>query len=297
MFGEASPLRFDFQRSPPLSFMSALREKLVDAIRPLLVAGARWGTPRLNLRDIDPVLVLGNQKTGSTAIAELLAQYGDLWATTDLHPLQSSAPQIENDPAFVARLIQRLRYYLRGDLIKENELTVATDALLEALPRARPVFVVRHPVQNVRSILDRLSLPGQPLPFERLGLSGNGWERIVRGHDYGIEAENHITSLAVRWCRTAKIYLRHSERLHLVRYEDFVSDKLGTISSLANQLGIQQKKDIRPFLDVPFQPRGDNRATPPQTFFSEQALDIIHNRCRREMDALDYEPILDSSAE
>ena len=276
--------------------MSALLEKIVGAIRPLLVTGARWGTPRLSLSEIAPVLILGNQKTGSTAIAELLAQYGDLWATTDLHPLQSPDAQIENEPASVACLIQRLRYYFRRDLVKENELTAATDSLLEVFPRARPVFVVRHPVQNVRSILDRVSLPGRPLPFETLDLSGGGWERIVRGHDYGIEADDHITSLALRWCRTTTIYLRHSDRLHLVRYEDFMSDKLGTINALATRLGVEPKEDIRPLLDVPFQPRGDHRSTPPNDFFSDQALDIIHERCVDGMSALNYEPVPDSSA-
>ena len=279
-----------------MSRSSPIFEKLASLFRPVLVTASRALKPCISLNTHDPILVLGNQKTGSTAIAELLAQYGSLWATTDLHPLQSPAAQIENEPASVACLIQRLRYYFRRDLIKENELTAATDSLLEVLPQARPVFVVRHPVHNIRSILDRVSLPGRPLPFEDLGLSENGWERIVRGHDYGIEAEDHITSLALRWCRTTTIYLRHSDRLHLVRYEDFMSDKLGTINALATQLGVEPKEDIRPLLDVPFQPRGDHRSTPPSDFFSAQALDIIHERCNDGMSALNYEPVLDSSA-
>jgi hypothetical protein len=262
----------------------------------MLVAGARLFTPRLALDALDPVLVLGNQKTGSTAIAKLLAHRGQLRAATDLHPLQSATVQVENDPASVARLVQRLRYYFRRELVKENELTVATDALLDVLPRARPVFVVRHPVHNIRSILDRVNLPGRPHPFEDLALSGDGWERIVRGRDYGIEADDHITALALRWARTTEMYRRHPDRLHLVRYEDFVADKLGTINALAAQLGVEPKADIEPLLDVPFQPRGDHRSTPPRDVFSDRALAIIHERCADGMDALNYDPILDSPA-
>jgi len=281
---------------PNVPRLSALSDKVVSTFWPVLVAGSRALTPRLALDTIAPVLVLGNQKTGSTAIAELLAHRGQLRAATDLHPLQSATVQVENDPASAARLVQRLRYYFRRDLVKENELTAATDALLEVLPRARPVFVVRHPVHNIRSILDRLALPGRPRPFSALPLSGDGWERIVRGRDYGIEADDHITALALRWVRTTAMYRRHPDRLHLVRYEDFVADKLSTINTLAAQLGIEPKADIRPLLDVPFQPRGDHRATAPRDFFSERALAIIHDQCADGMDALHYEPILDSSA-
>lgn len=280
---------------PSSAFHSAL-QKIERKAWPVLVWAGRLFTPQLNLDTINPVLVLGNQKTGSTAIAKLLAHLGQLRSATDLHPLQSASVHVENTPAAIASLIQRLRYYFRRDLIKENELTAATDALLTVLPRARSIFVVRHPVHNVRSILDRLDLPGRPLPLHTLDFSESGWEAIVHGRDFEIEASDLITSLARRWTATTKTYLRHQDRLHLVRYEDFMDDKLGTIHTLARQLNVEQKEDIRPLLEVPFQPRGDHRSTPPRDFFSRRALSILHQECADGMNALDYAPISAASS-
>jgi hypothetical protein len=150
------------------------------------------------------------------------------------------------------------------------------------------VFVVRHPVQNVRSILDRVGLPGRPLPFDDLSLSPGGWNAIVRGRDLEIEADDHITALAKRWAVTTDIYLRNQERLHLVRYEDFVADKRGTIDALADRLGIPTRANIEALLDVPFQPRGVHRSTPVDEVFSSRALELIAHHCEEGMRALDY---------
>ncbi len=262
---------------------------------PALVWAHRYLTPHLDLDALDPVLILGNQKTGSTAIARLLAVWGNLRAVTDVPLLQSPNTNLPNDPAAVERFIQGMRYYFRHDLVKENALTPATEALLDVLPRARPLYVVRHPVHNVRSILDRLGLPGEPQSFRTLELSDGGWQPIVENHHFEGQADDHITSLAQRWSHTTAIYQRHRERLTLVRYEDFMDNKQNCIRRLANRLGVPHENDIRPLLDVPFQPRGKHRSKPPESFFSDEALAIINRECAGGMDALNYAPILPGS--
>lgn len=271
-----------------------IRKKLTDLTWPLLVRAHELLTPRVDLESLDFVLVLGNQKTGSTAIAELLGSLGRLRVATDIHPLQSPDARVRDDPASVARMIQRMRYYFRRDLVKENELTPATSALLEVLPRVRPVYVVRHPTHNIRSILDRVGLPGHPQPLDEIELSDGGWQSIVSSRFLGIEAHDHITSLAKRWNYMATIYQRHQDRLHLVRYEDFMADKLKTIHTLADRLGIENCQDIEPLLNISFQPRGAHRSIAPNEFFSEEALSIITQQCSEGMKALNYEPIPDS---
>ena len=258
---------------------------------PVAVKGHQLLTPRLDLATLDPVLVLGNQKTGSTAIARLLAAIGQLDVASDIHVLQASNVQVANNPESVAAFIQKARYYFRRSVIKENALTPATDALLDVLPQARPVYIVRHPVHNIRSILDRLDLPGTPRTLAPLEIADDGWTSIVDSRHLGFEAADHITSLAKRWTYMTAIYRRHSERLTLVRYEDFMADKMATIRRLADQLGIDEQQDIRPLLDVPFQPRGTHRSTAPVSFFSAEALAIINRHCASGMEALDYEPI------
>lgn len=262
---------------------------------PVLVWAYRTLSPPLDLDSLDPVLVLGNQKTGSTAIAELLAAWGNLSATTDIHPLQSADSDLPSDPAAVERFLQRARYYFRQNLVKENALTPATDALLDVLPQVRPVYVVRHPVHNVRSILDRVGLPGTPRPLHTLDLSNGGWRPIVANRHFKGTAQDHITSLAQRWSDTTALYRRHRDRLTLVRYEDFTADKEGCIRRLANRLDVPQETDIRPLLDVPFQPPGQHRSVSPTSFFSAEALAIINRTCADGMDTLNYDPILPDS--
>jgi len=280
---------------PSLITTRSIIETAESKLWPLLVGAYRTLSPSLDLESLAPVLVLGNQKTGSTAIAELLAAWGNLTAATDIHPLQSSDSHLSNDLAVVETFLQRTRYYFRHDLVKENALTPATDALLNVLPRARPAYVVRHPVHNVRSILDRLGLPGEPRPLHTLDLSDGGWRPIVENRHFGGPADDHITSLAQRWSDTAAIYQRHRDRLTLVRYEDFMADKEDCIRRLADRLDVPHENDIRPLLDVPFQPRGQHRSVSPESFFSTEALAIINRECADGMDALDYDSIAPAS--
>lgn len=270
-------------------------QKFERKMWPILEWAHRHLTPKLDLEDLDPVLVLGNQKTGSTAIAQLLGVWGNLRAVTDVPPLQSPNTNLPNETAAVERFIQHARYYFRHDLVKENALTPATDALLKLLPQARPVFVVRHPVHNVRSILDRLGLSGAPRSLQRLDLSVNGWRPIVENRHFEGQANDHITSLAQRWSDTTTLYLLHRDRLTLVRYEDFMADKQGCIRRLAERLDVPEKNDIQPLLDVSFQPRGKHRSVPPESFFPAKALAIINRECTDGMDALKYNPILPPS--
>lgn len=273
------------------TFFRSSFHKVESELWPALVWAYRLFSPRLDLESLDPVLVLGNQKTGSTAIAKLLAARGNLSAATDIHPLQKPEAHLNNDPSTVEAFLQHVRYYFRHDLVKENVLTPATDALLKVLPQARPVYVVRHPVHNTRSILDRLGLPGTPRPLHTLDLSDGGWRSVVENHAFDGQADDHITSLAQRWSQTAAVYLRHRDRLTLVRYEDFMADKQACIHHLAERIDVPQKRDIRPLLDVPFQPRGRHRSVPPESFFSDEALAIINEECANTMRALNYEPV------
>ena len=218
-----SSSRLGFRRAFPLdpdpfvrSRTRSLRTKLAALLWPVAVKAHQWFTPRLDLAALDSVLVLGNQKTGSTAIARLLAAYGELGVASDIHLLQSADLQVTNDPAWVGAFIQQARYYFRQSVIKENALTPATGALLDVLPKARPIYITRHPVHNIRSILDRLNLPGTPRPLDALELEDDGWTSIVDSRHLGFEAADHIASLAQRWTYMTAIYRRHRDRLTLV---------------------------------------------------------------------------------
>jgi hypothetical protein len=273
-----------------------LQDKLTDALEPYWARFYPLISTQLDLRALRPILVLGNQKTGSSAVAHLLAAHGDLSLAADVHPAQGRERHVASlDAPAMAGFIQRARYYFRRDVVKENALTPGAGALLAALPNARAVFVARHPAHNVRSILDRLDLPGHPCPLGEIQVE-SGWQEVVDGSALGLNASDHITALARRWQALTDTYLLHRERLHLVRYEDFQTDKSGVIAELAERCDAPRRADIGPLLDRPFQPRGKHRTTPLEDFFSEEALRIIDRCCAGGRRALDYDPILTRSS-
>jgi hypothetical protein len=256
--------------------------------------------PPLEPARIAPVLVLGNQKTGSSAIAHLLAARGGLSLAANVHPAQGRERRMARlDASEMRAFIQNeARYYFGHAVVKENALTSAVGALLEALPNARGIFIVRHPAHNIRSILDRLGLPGTPQPLGTVAADlPAGWRDVVtngglRSDDDDDDApEDHITALARRWATLARRYLRHAERLHLARYEDFMADKAGFVRRLADTLDIPFQRDIESLLDVPFQPRGAHRGAALDQFFSTDALRIIDDCCASEMRALRYDRV------
>ena len=266
--------------------------KLANLLEPTWARLYARVAPPLDLDVLEPILVLGNQKTGSTAIARLLAHYAQLSMAVDVPPAWKKEPQLVTGTQSVPSFIQEARYYFRRALVKENVLTLVTRDLLKALPRARVVFVVRHPAHNIRSILDRLGLPGRPLPFDAFGVASPVWKRVVDSRWLGLRAQNNIASLAERWNHVTSIYLQHRNQLHLIRYEDFTADKTGAICRLAGHLALPERQEIHPLADVSFQPPGAHRAVQLNQFFTEEALQLINNRCAAGMQALSYEPLL-----
>jgi len=179
-----------------------------------------------------------------------------------------------------------------ADIIKEPALTLYLPSLLEIWPRGQWVFLIRDPRDNIRSILNRLQLPGN---LTDLGssqwddLPTDQWRLIFDGRLLGTRGANYIETLANRWNLTVKIYREHRERIHLLRYEDFLADKAGTIQRLAGQLGLAVRHDIRASVDIQFQPKGD-RSVSWGDFFGADNLGRIERICADGMKELGYSP-------
>ena len=232
---------------------------------------------------------MGNQKTGSSAIAGLLAARTHASLAPDVHGAWQMEHALATGALPARAFLQRYRYYFRHKIVKENSLTLAADALLPALPHGQPVFVVRHPLHNLRSILDRLGWPGTPQPPSVLPPIPHAWRAIVDVQTWGVEASNHITALAERWRLTAETALRHRDRALLIRYEDFSADKQGIIDGLADTLGLTARYSIDALLDHSFQPRGTRRGTELGTVFTPETQARVLQICGPAMQALGYD--------
>ena len=239
-----------------------------------------------------PIFILGNQKSGTSAIAALLAELTALSAIVDLKK------EIEN-PTYhrvkigelsFAEFVKLNRLDFSKDIIKEPNLTLLYQELNDYFPRAKFVFVIRDPRDNIRSMLDRLQIPGNlsQLDQNHWQKITPAWELIINNQWLGIEGENYIEMLAGRWNYTTNIFWQHQDKMILTRYEDFLQDKIGELVRIANELGLKPLKDITDKVDIQFQPRG-NREVKWEDFFGNENLRKIELICGDKMKLFGYQ--------
>ena len=269
------------------SYAHIARNKLLfryaPALRPLAYA-----LFRVNER---PVVVLGNQKAGTSAIAALLARATG--GSYDIDVAGFRNPEyaaLHSGRADLRDLVERrARIEFSKDVVKEPNLTFLYPQLRAAFPEARYVVIVRDPFHNIRSTLNRLALPGDLARLSPKQLAGMSdiWRAILLNEWVGDPARedlNYVGRSAERWQRAADVHLDHPDETTLIRYEDFVADKVGAIHRLAGELGLAVTADIAARVDVQFQPRG-KRATDLRAFFGAN-YEVIARECRRGLAAL-----------
>ncbi|MGB0652288.1 MAG: sulfotransferase domain-containing protein [Thermoplasmatota archaeon] len=236
----------------------------------------------------DAVFVFGNQRSGTTVIAALLAEHARLAATLDL-----KGSSVEEHEAFVKEelplkdFLRRHRHQFSVGLVKEPALTLFYDRLATTFRLERAAFVIRDPRQNIRSILNQANVPGDLEGWPDLGAVTPAWQRIVDSRWLGIPGDDYIANLAHRWNAIMDIYLERTERLTLVRYEEFQRDKAGTIWRLADELGLPHRQNIRRKVDVQYQRPGDAKVDL-AAFYGATNLATIHDICGERMDRLGY---------
>jgi hypothetical protein len=239
-----------------------------------------------------PVIVLGNEKSGTTAIAALLAEHADRSVTLDIPALfgRRAEPLLSGERDF-DRALRGLRFEFSRDVIKEPTLTWLYPQLRRSLPEARFVLIVRDPRSNVRSILNRVGLPGdlQRLTRDQRASIPRNWRwHFDRPDLLGLAPGGYVELAAARWNRAADTHLHDPDEVGLVRYEDFLADKAGFIAALAERVGLPHRRDVSAVVDRQFQSRGD-RAVSWEAFFGEQNLAAIERTCEARMDELGYE--------
>lgn len=197
------------------------------------------------------LFVLGNQKSGTTVVADACARLLDETCQQDF-PLERFHPTYHlispRSRFYIDTVIERnLRCFTRG-VVKEPGLTAHFQPLRVRYPTASFLFVVRDPIENIRSVLDRLGLVGpdgivpQPVAYP--------WLSICFNLDLGEEMPSHldldemVARMARRWTYLVSIARRACEagQAQLVRYEDFVRQP-GPV--------LQQALEASGLIDVP----------------------------------------------
>ncbi|MGB3193590.1 MAG: sulfotransferase [Limnoraphis sp.] len=238
-----------------------------------------------------PILVLGNQKSGTSAIAALLAENTGLSVTIDItqeveHPIYHHV--ILGKLSF-DEYIQRHKLYFSNAIIKEPNLTLFYNQLIDYFPQSQFVFIIRDPRDNIRSILNRLQLPGNltEIQLEQRQMLTQAWQLIIDNFGLNLPGSNYIEKMAYRWDYMANLYSNNSEKMILIRYEDFLQDKVSQIERLAQKLGLKPINDISDKVNIQFQGRGD-RNVKWQDFFEKDNLSRIESICNENMKKFDY---------
>lgn len=238
------------------------------------------------------IIILGNQKSGTSAIAVLLAKLTNKSFHIDLMRSneQNIYVQLKQKNASFKNFVKFNSLEFSKDIIKEPNLTLFYDELVEYFPQAKLVLVVRDPRSNIRSILDRYKIPGNldqmtPEQYENLVRS---WPSVFDASWLGFQGENYIEMLAGRWNYMADVFFLHSDRIILVKYEDFLKDKIGVIYRIAQQLGLEAINDISDQINIQYQPAGKNKNLKYIDFFGEKNLERIERICGERMKKLEY---------
>lgn len=236
------------------------------------------------------MIILGNQKSGTTAIAKLLALVSRKSCLLDTPLLwEPHFSQLKQGQLLLKELILKHKYFFSKAIIKEPSLTFLFDQLVTIYPSTvRYVFIVRDPRDNIRSILNRLNIPGHLdiLDGEQYALTANE-QSYFNAKLFEYQEEHYIGQLAERWNLAVSLYLDQPNRFQLVRYEDFQLDKKNYIHQLAISLNLEIKADITAKVDVPFQIQGD-RTIRHLDFFGKRNLDRINKICANAMNQLSY---------
>lgn len=204
-----------------------------------------------------PVLVFGNQKSGTSAVAALLAEAAGLEARIDFAGgWEPYLGRVLRGETSITAFVKANAWAFSAPVVKEPGLTFFAVDLLDHFGLENGVFIVRNPWANIRSILNRLGLRGDGEAVDLDALPNRTWRSVVTGADLGLPADGYIATLARRWARAAEVYLSTPERFHLVRYEDFNAAKAETIEALAAAMRLEVRNDITASLDKAFQRPG-----------------------------------------
>jgi hypothetical protein len=242
----------------------------------------------------DPIFIFGNQKSGTSAISALLGEATSLSYTIDILCLYNDIElQLFHNQCSFDDFINKAKYYFSKDIIKDPGFTFFYHEIVSRFPHSKRVFILRDPRQNIRSILNRLSIPGDlddlsPQDWHKIQHNFPNWYHILEGSLAGHKGNNYIETLALRCQKCFQIYQEHKSELIPIYYENFNRDKIREITNLAIELGLLVTRDISHVKDVQFQPRGNSNESL-YNFFGTRNLQIIEEICSPEMKSIGYE--------
>jgi len=240
-----------------------------------------------------PIFILGNQKSGTTIIVNLLSQATKKSLTCDFQRAISDYNlQLELKFKLLnfKKFIGQYKYEFSKEIIKEPFLSFHITELLNEFPEGKIVLIVRNPLQNIRSILNRLEIPGNlaSINFDDYTEIKQRpvWKLALQSNMLGLKSSNYIESMANRWNYIIDSYFNNSDKIILVKYEDFLEDKAKFIKKLINNLNLDYVQDINNKTEIQYQKKGNSDVNLSK-FFGEN-YKKIERICKTNMSKIGY---------
>lgn len=240
------------------------------------------------------VIVVGMHKSGTTAVAKILGATINRDVSSDpLHQInlidKYARIKLEKNEITLQNLVDCYPQFFRSIVIKDPHFPLMIKELWTVFPEMKVVSIIRDPRDTIRSILNRLDLPGDP---NRISLDNTdlpyGWKSLLKGEYPSINGNDYIEVLANRWMRIANCLSDVKDNSILIRYEDFNINKKKTIDDLAEELGYEKLRSATDVQDVQFQPKGNSKISWAD-FYSSEGQKKIVSICAPMMEKYGYE--------
>ena len=187
-------------------------------------------------------------------------------------------------------IIQLFPLASMSNLIKEPFLSYYIPQLFETFPMAKFILIVRNPFQNIRSILNRLEIPGD---LENINFNDYDeikktpvWKLALQSNMFGLKSSNYIESMANRWNYVVNSYLSNSNNIVIVKYEEFLQNKADFIQRLIKDINLDYVQDIKYKTEIQYQKKG-NSDVDLSKFFGDN-YEKIERICKINMNKIGY---------
>ena len=240
-----------------------------------------------------PIFIIGNQKSGTSAIASILGSFSGKITAVDLFlsGFRSSLFTTWKSKKISTKdFINKNKVEFSAEIIKEPHLSTFFEELKTEYPHSKFVMVIRNPFDNIRSILDRLDVEGKKTKLNEKDKNKffHSWKLLLNNEWIGGSKIHYIEVLAERWNIICDVYLKNKENIILVKYEDFIYDKSNTIQLLAKKLDLNQTGEISHLLEKQFQPKGRRKNQETKIFFGDKNYSKIYETCKENMKKIGY---------
>lgn len=258
-----------------------MRHKILNKLKNLKIET----TAALYGPSVTKAVFMGHQKSGTTAIANLLSKRSKMSYSNDpvffsCRESNDAVKLLENKSEEFVTIMRAHRGLFFREVVKDPDFSFAPCLISRMYPAAKIIFISRNPFDIIRSIYNRLGISGQieakKIPMSNMKNPTCQWDYIINGE---IGCSKQVTErLAARIEETTVQYLKHKDKVTLVKYEEFMSNKSKFIDELADNLGFEKKSDITDYLNKQFQPKGQSEISSDE-FFSRESTRIISKAC------------------